>query len=180
MKNSTKSLNNNKSTGFRYPQDSIDLAKKLYMDYNSVSEIARETGMSRAAIYNQIKKWAVEREMLRAELMEKVVTAKTKDFASMAIASIEIIKRSLEDLAKRDIPPSVNEAQKATQIFEALDRITRLDNGDPTEITSDKPISIKAIKHKINLNPFKEIETQEIEKEIKNGEENENNEKSTT
>lgn len=158
-------INKNKSTGFRYPQESIDLAKKLYMDYCSVSEIARETGMTRTAVYNHIKKWSLEGDMLRAELMDKVVTAKQKDFANMAMSSIQIIGKALQDLANRDVPPTVAEAEKATRIFEALDRITRLDNGDPTEITSEKPVSIKSIKGKMNMNPFKEITVEEIENE---------------
>lgn len=156
-----------KTTATRYSDEVKVLAKKMYMDYASVSEIARETGMSRAAVYNQIKKWSVERDMLRAELMEKVVSAKQKDFAKIAVSAITIMGRSLEDLANRDVPPSVAEAQKAMQIFDALDRITRLDNGDPTEITSEKPVSIKAIRAKIGANPFnetvEEIDYEEIE-----------------
>ena len=164
-RNMTKKSSTKKSTATRYSDEERAVAKKMYMDYCSISEISRTTGINRNAIYNYVNNhgWSLEREMLKAELMDKVTSTRVKDFADMALASIEIVKRGLQDLAKREVPPTVAEAKKATEILEAIDRITRLDNGDPTDIVAEKPVSIKAIKAKIGTNPFKEITVEEIE-----------------
>lgn len=141
-------------------------AKKLYLDHHSISEVSRETGIARSTITHHVKKdngWEYERDLARAELINKIKSAKRSDFAQMTGSVITVLKRSLQTLAERDDAPTVQEAKGAAAILEILDKITRLDEGDPTEIIhSEKPVTVVELKSKLKLDPFAD-EIKEVE-----------------
>ena len=147
-------------------------AKKLYMEYESISEAARATGISRSTLTYHVKKedgWEYERNLARVELIENMKSAKKADFAKMTGSTITVLKRALHTLAQRDEPPTVNEAKGAASILEILDKITRLDEGEPTDIIhSEKPVTVVELKSKLKLDPFaddiQEIEYDEVDK----------------
>lgn len=135
--------------------------KDLYMDYCSVSEIARKYNVSRTGMsYHANKYWNDEREMTKAALFSQFTDTKRTNFIKMSQSAIQIITKSLQALAQRGAPPTVQEAEKATKILESLDKITRLDDGNPTDIVAEKPMSFKDIDAIAQMNPFntKEIE----------------------
>lgn len=156
----------------RYTEKELEEAKSMYMEYQTISEIARQTGITRQTITYHAKKWKVEREIMRADLLDRVISAKSADFANMTIAAINVMTRALTDLATREQSPSINEAKRATEILEVLDKITRLDHGEPTEITAEKPVRKADIEAKFRLDPFNNPKELTVEM---TGEENEEN-----
>ena len=106
--------------------------------------------------YHATRHWTPIRESMRAETFSEFMDTKRESFVKMSKTSMHIIKSALEDLSKRDVPPTMREAQMAVNVLTELDKITRLDDGNPTEITAEKPVSIEAVKQKLALNPFAE------------------------
>ena len=80
----------------------------------------------------------------------------------MSNASIIIMTRALQELAKRDQPPSIAEAKRATEILESLDKISRLDENKPTEITEERPITTVELKERLSIDPFSGV-TEEVD-----------------
>lgn len=142
-------------------------AKNLYMLYNSVSEVAKQTKLARSTVTYHVKKddgWEFERNLLRAELLNKVQASRSADFAAMTSSTINVLKRALATLEAREEPPSVSEAKGAASILDILDKIDRLDQGSPTDIIqSDKIVTIGELQKKIRLDPFNTVEEVEYE-----------------
>ena len=141
----------------KYSDKQLAKAKQLYMEYQSLDEIERRTKIPRGSVYHHVKsKWKDEREMNKAELFAQMTATKKVHFTNMTSATIKILTRALEDLANRDQAPTIVEATKAAEIMNTLDKITRLDEGNPTDIVSnqEKPMTIEVIKEKIALDPF--------------------------
>lgn len=138
--------------------------KSKYLSYVPVAKIAREHNVSRTTVqYHANTHWSKLRESNKAELFSQFEDTRRETFVKMTQSAQTIVARALEDLAKREMPPTPREAQQITSILETLDKISRLDAGDPTEIRADKPVSIKQIKEKLALDPFDNIETIEFE-----------------
>ena len=151
-----------------------DAAKARYMEYQSVASIADDLGVPRTTIqYHAKTHWEAERELLKAELFSKFTSTKRTKFIEMSEASIKIITRSLQNLVERNEAPTTREARDATIILEALDKITRLDDGRPTEITEEKVMDMNEIQAIASLVPFKpklaepieEVEFEEVNDE---------------
>lgn len=146
----------------------IEKAKKMYMAYESITAVSKAVGIPRSTITYHVKKedngWEFERSLCRTELLSKVSAAKSSDIAAMSSSAIIIIKRALDTLANRTDPPTVSEASRATAIFESLDKITRLDEGSPTDIIqSEKIVTVSELQKKIKLDPFNTVEEIEYE-----------------
>lgn len=147
-----------RKSGERLTKKELEKAKRLYLNYESISDISKKLSMSRTSVSHHINKdggWKQERELRRAELLEKVSLSRGEDFAKMTASTITVLKRALEDLANRDTAPTVMEAKGASQILETLDKITRLDKGDPTEIIrEDKPTTVVELRKRLKNDPF--------------------------
>jgi hypothetical protein len=146
----------------------LEKARKAYMDYIPVTEIARELGLNRNSLqYHVDKKWRDDREISRIELLDYMLAGKKKDIMSMTNSSIKIIARALKDLADSAEPPSIRDAAKISGILETLDKITRLDDNKPTEIISDQALTTVEIRKKLMLDPFapKEVEFEEVKED---------------
>ncbi len=148
-----------------------EAAKNEFLKYVPIAKIARQFNIRRTTLqYHATRHWTNDREAMKAELMSEFHDTKRGDFIKMSVSSIKIIQKALADLASRDMPPSMREAQQAVSVLEALDKITRLDDGNPTEITAEKPVSIQHVRDKLKLDPFQkpeEVEYKEIKKEVK-------------
>lgn len=139
------------------------------MEYMSVRKIAEHIGCSPGAIqYHINKSWAEERDLVRMENEREQDLVKKVQFGSIQEYTIHIMKKALVDLANRDRPPTMNEAKQASEIMNILDKITRLDKGEATDIVSnqEKALTVETIAKKLNLDPFKpqEIPFEEITK----------------
>lgn len=147
----------------------LQSAKNLYMEYMSVRKIADHVGVSPGAIqYHINKRWAEERDLLRLEKQREQEDLKKAGFTEIEEYTVTIMKKALKDLAERDRPPTVSEAKQASEIMNILDKITRLDKGEATDIVSnqDKTLTVETIARKLKLDPFqpKEIPFEEITK----------------
>jgi len=146
----------------------LNKAKKLYLEYNTVSSVAKDTGISRSSLQHHIKKdggWEYERNINRADLLSKVSAARASEFADMTNYTIISLKRAVKSLAERTDPPTVQEAKGVASILEALDKMTRLDEGKPTDIiTEEKVVTVAELQKRISVDPFaEEVEYEEID-----------------
>ena len=107
-------------------------AKDLYMQYESLSSIAKVFGCSKTTIhYWAEKEWKHERLLNETAVFQKLNQSKGAKFANMTSHAVTIMERSLLALAKRADAPTMDEARKASEILGQLDKITRLDKGYP-------------------------------------------------
>jgi len=136
--------------------DIIAKAKELYMDYVPVIQIATTLNTSRNSIQNYVnKEWKAERELNRSELFQELSKAKKAHFMKLTQSAIVVLSRALDDLAKRETPPTVKEARDVSCVMEALDKITRLDESSPTEIhAQERVVTVVELKNKMLLDPF--------------------------
>jgi len=141
--------------------------KRMYMEYKSISAIAREFDVQRSTINWHINSngWKAERKLSENEIFAAFDDGKKVDFVKMTQSATMIMARSLEELATRHEPPTINEATRAADILKTLDNILRLDEGKPTDIVenSDKPMDDKELKKKLKADPFSNIEEDDDE-----------------
>lgn len=138
-------------------EQEIAAAKQMYNEYFSMVEIATKFNIPRTTLQYHINNdgWDVARELRKAELFTMWSSTKKEKFINMSSDAAKIIQKSLAHLANRQEPPSPREAKDAVAILEALDKITRLDDGKPTEITEEKVMDFKDIEAIADLVPFK-------------------------
>lgn len=136
-------------------KEQLEKARELYMEYMPVSHIASEVGLTRGLVsYHANEKWKFERDMQKAELFQQLADAKRADFASILLNSTKIIKRAIEDLANRDMPPTAREARSMAEVIEKFDKILRLDAGAPTDISEERAVDANEIQRKVRMDPF--------------------------
>jgi len=160
-----------KSKFSELPEDKQEEVKQRYLQGDSITSLAQIYGVARTSLsYHANRNWKKELELQRAELFSHFSNSKKSNFIKMSESAIRVMTRALEDMADRPMPPSIREAKDAAVILESLDKITRLDDGNPTDIIAEKPISISEIKKKLALDPFydegediEEIEFKEVE-----------------
>lgn len=157
----------------RLSKSKLDKAKQIYLSdaYPTISDVSRQTGISRSTISHHVKKeggWEYERNLARTELIAHIADAKKADFAKMTSSTITVLKRALSSLAERTDAPTINEAKGAAAILDILDKITRLDEGTATDIiASEKTVTVGALKSKLKLDPFSEDIKEVAYEEIK-------------
>jgi predicted DNA-binding protein YlxM (UPF0122 family) len=149
----------------------LDTIKRMFMEYKTVSAIAREFSVSRNTITHHINQhgWTAERKLNETELLSTFSDGKKASFTDMTESSVIIMKRALQDLATRATPPSINEAIRAADILKTLDNILRLDDGKPTDIveSTEKAMDNKELKKKLSADPFSGITEDEDEEDNK-------------
>lgn len=148
----------------------IDTIHRMFMEYKSISAIAREFNVARSTIAHHINQngWTAERKLAESDVFQTFSDSKKVDFIKMTEHSVAILSKSLQHLATRAEPPSINEATRAADILKTLDNILRLDDGKPTDIVSevDKPMSEKELKKKLSVDPFSKQEEEEDDKKL--------------
>lgn len=146
----------------------LEMMKKMYMEYTPITDIAKEFKVARNTVSWHINanSWHAERKLAESEVFMSFDDAKKVDFVRMTQAAATIMSRSLQELATRHEPPSINEATRAADILKTLDNILRLDDNKPTEITakSDKPIDEKQLREKLQKDPFSKLSKEKDEK----------------
>ena len=143
--------------------DTKNKMKLKYMSYESIAKIAREFNVNRTTLQYQVNTyWMVERDQAKADLYNEFNDTKKLNSTRMQNSAISIMVKALEALDQREFPPTMQEARQAKEIFETVDKITRLDEGAPTEITGEKAVAMKDIQAKLDLDPFKKDEIKEV------------------
>jgi hypothetical protein len=139
--------------------------RSRYLSYETVSSISDRYDIPRTSLdYHVKQRWYQERELLRSELFANYAAGKQAEFVGLSNSSLSILRKGFEALADREDPPSVREMGQVAKIFETLDKIMKLDAGDPTSITAEKPLSIKEIKQELGIiDPFNKEEIEVVE-----------------
>lgn len=130
-------------------------AKEMYLAYDSVTDIAQKYNVLRTSIsYHANTYWKKDRDLLRADLFASFSELKRATFTKMSESAIKVMTKALQHVADREEPPTMREAKDVSVILEALDKITRLDEGKPTDILEERPFSTIELQRKINMDPF--------------------------
>lgn len=140
--------------------------KQMFMEYETVVDISKKFNVPRTTLtYHTTQKknnWTVERELNKAQLFSKFAATKKSSFINMSNNILKVMDRAIKHLSDRDAPPTTREAKDVTVMLESLDKITRLDDGNPTEITGEKVVEFKDIEVIANMVPFKTKSKPEI------------------
>ena len=143
----------------------VDIQKKIkdmYMEGYSISQLAKECGITRQALGYHIRtrNWAEERRLQRAELFQQFSDTKKAAFTGIYLSGTELLRKAVED-AKREYEEgnlSLKErlalAKAISDIITQLDKIQRLDAGSPTDIKEEKPFVAEDIQKRLLIDPF--------------------------
>ena len=141
------------------PAAVLEEAKRMFLEYRSLKEIATQLAVPRTTLqYHATNYWNFEREMQKAEMFKAFSDQKKVTMTRLSEASLKIMTRALEESARSAEPPTLREAQQTAMILESIDKILRLDENRPTEITENRPTTTVELKKRLALDPFAEIE----------------------
>lgn len=138
-------------------QSKYDLttAKQMFMDFKPLKEIAKTLGIKYRTLVYHKNKWEEERNLVRKEILRDLADNKRAILVNLTSNSLDCVDRAIEDLKKRDKPPTIHEARLLTNIISEIDRIIRLDDGEPTDIISEhKPSTVIELRAKLKKDPF--------------------------
>ena len=138
-------------------QSKYDLktAKSMFMDFKPLKEIAKVLNIKYRTLVYHKNKWEEERNLVRKEILRDLADNKRAILVNLTSNSLDCVDRAIEDLKKRDKPPTIHEARLLTNIISEIDRIIRLDDGEPTDIISEhKPSTVIELKAKLKKDPF--------------------------
>lgn len=153
----------------RIPKEVLEIAKNKYLEYEAVSDIAKDLNVPRLALqYHVTEKWKEERQLMENEVLREIGLTRATKLNLLVKDNLEILAKAVRALKNRDTPPTLKEAQAAANIFESIDKIMRLDKGNPTEILAEtKPITIVELRNEVDsIDPFYEADIKEITDEI--------------
>jgi len=144
------------SNNKKYTDEQLEVAKKLYMAYKPAKDIVEISGVKKSSIHYYIKtKWLQEREDNKSELLKTFTERKKSLMASIASNGLEILAKAMENLKDVNRPLSANEIKSISTIVSELDKISKLDEGNPTEILAEiKPATTIEIRELLNNDPF--------------------------
>ena len=133
----------------------LNAAKSMFMDFKPLKEIAKTLNIKYRTLVYHKNKWEEERNLVRKEILRDLADNKRTILVNLTSNSLDCVDRAIEDLKKRDKPPTIHEARLLTNIISEIDRIIRLDDGEPTDIISDhKPSTVIELKAKLKKDPF--------------------------
>ena len=133
----------------------LSAAKAMFMDFKPLKEIAKVLNIKYRTLVYHKNKWEEERNLVRKEILRDLADNKRAILVNLTSNSLDCVDRAIEDLKKRDKPPTIHEARLLTNIVSEIDRIIRLDDGEPTDIISEhKPSTVIELKAKLKNDPF--------------------------
>lgn len=142
----------------------LNEAKQMFMEYMPVKTIANQLSIPRTTLqYHAQKYWELERNLQRAEMFKNFSDQKKVTMTSISESALKIMTRAIESMADGNEAPSLREAAQASMILESIDKILRLDDGKPTDITEARPTTTIELKKRLSLDPFAEVEWTEVD-----------------
>lgn len=113
------------------PDETLERAKAMYMDFLTVSEIARELNVNRTTIQYYVKEyWKDERNIAASDFLSDMAKGRATELSRIQRSSLAVIRRSLSAIAHRAEPPTTKEALDASKILENMDKLAK---ADPSE-----------------------------------------------
>jgi hypothetical protein len=159
-----------------YTKLPIDIQKQIkakYMEGFNPSQLASEYKLVRQSLEWYIKKhsWVEEKRLMRAELFQQFSDTKKAAFTGIYLDGTNLLRKAIQDAVvdynKKSNKMTVKErlalAKQLSEVIKELDKIQRLDEGQPTEIKEERPFSIKHVKDQLNKDPFYIAETKDAE-----------------
>ena len=147
--------------------DALALAKTLYLKYTPINSIVDNSKIVRSTLMYHIPRWREERELMKSEIMDALSDSKKELMSSIAKNGLEVLAKSMQELAVTGRALSPKEMLGIANIVDSLDRITKLDNGQATDIIAEvRPASAIEIRKLLSRDPFLELEDAEIIEEI--------------
>jgi hypothetical protein len=141
----------------------LDEAKRMFMEYVPLSVIATQLGVARTSLsYHATTYWNLERELAKSEMFAAFASQKKVTMTRLSEAALKILVRAMENSADSDNAPTLKEGQQTAMILESIDKILRLDEGTPTDITESRPTTTIELKRRLLLDPFAEIQDVEV------------------
>lgn len=136
-------------------EEELARAKELYMEYIPVVEIARRLKLGRSSLQYYVNKtWRAEREIFSTSLLSEIADNKRAQITQVAATSIDLIIKALGDLGKKDTLTAFD-ANTLCNVYEKLDKILKLDAGNPTDIIANqKPATIIEIRKRLAADPL--------------------------
>lgn len=147
-----------------------ELARNLYMSYQSRDEIVEKSGMSMSSLKYYIhKSWYKEREASKYQMVQALSDSKKKVLTSIVSDGLELVARSMKEWVRSGKVLTPKEADSISKIITDADKISKLDEGSPTDILGEiKPATYVEIREAreraLELDPF------HIASEIEEGE----------
>ena len=133
----------------------LKTAKELYMVFKPMTDIAKDLNIPYKTLVWHSAKWKDERNLLRNELLLELTENKKTVLTSLVGNSLECVDRAILDLRNRKSPPTIKEARMLTHIVSEIDKILRLDDGEPTDIIAEhKPATVIELRDKLKRDPF--------------------------
>lgn len=146
----------------------LTVAKELFMAFKPMKDIAEHCSIPYRTLLYHSKKWENERDMVRKVILKDLAENKKAVLVSLTGNSLDCIDRAIKTLKERAKPPTIQEARNLTNIVSEIDRILRLDDGEPTDIISQhKPATVIELKQKLKADPFyiEDADFREVENE---------------
>jgi len=133
-------------------------AKDMYMKYVSVTEIASRLGLKRGSLKYHTGKWKSERVLRANETLSEFSDSKIALMANTFSDSFSAIQKWVAHKSKDPAELKPHEVKAMMSIITEMDKITRLDAGNPTDIIAETaPIDIIEVRKKIlQADPFLE------------------------
>ena len=92
---------------------------------------------------------------MRNEILRELSENKKAILTSLVGNSLECVDRAILDLRNRGKAPTISEARMLTNIIAEVDKILRLDDGNPTDIIAEqKPSTVIELRDKLKRDPF--------------------------
>ena len=145
----------------KYEEAQVAAAREMYLRYVPLKRIEEATGIILGTIrYYADSKWRKEREAAKSDLIDALSDSKRVLFTKIVAYGLDTLANSLQKLKEDDVALSPKEMSAISGIITDIDKIVRLDEGNPTEILANtKPTTIIELKKRLTAaDPFAEIE----------------------
>ena len=156
-----------KNPTVNYTDEQFELAKQMYLAYKPLADIVAKSGMNIHTVkYHVGKRWKEEREFKKSEIVEALTESKKSLMYEISKHGLEILANSIKDLSSSKRPLNPTEMSRIKDIITDLDKIVKLDEGNPTEILADtRPATIVEVRELLKKDPFLELEEAEVVEE---------------
>ena len=142
----------------KYSLAQIEQAKQLYMGFNNLSRISRETDIPRSTLrYYVGQSWKGEREIASTELIADVVGARKHFLVDISHLTLDTIFNSIRTIQESDKPMGTKDMLNMAKTLEILDKLAAVDKkNNPTGLerdfgNGDNTIDMEEVE---DLNPF--------------------------
>ena len=130
-------------------------AKELYMTFMPVVDISKQLNIPYKTLVYHTGKWKEERSLLRSEILKELSENKKAILTTLVGNSLEIVDRVLKDFKAGKRDASITEARHIVSMITDVDKILRLDDGNPTDIIAEhKPATVIELRDKLKRDPF--------------------------